>query len=653
VDLQARGGTPARASSEPARRTRPRAPSSLAARLLALRRAAGNAGLARLLQRRPKLHDVGVPTYLDPGLADQPLAYVGTGSGNQPMFLLHDRFAAFQLALLATRGTIDRPRGMSEDLLLENIVTLEWKTTYRPKLVGALYRLTEDGSLVKVEIPEGWQESARQGPRVMTIAQAVMGGPWVWEEAKGSRLPKAEGTLYVHNPHARYGADDARLRRDVLMALGVRSEDFGKYDRVAVARVADLSTVVGTRKITFGARERGDVADGLVYVSAALVPQHGTRPVLADGKPYTTTFGTVDEKETERLTKAWNDLGRPVDAGWVRHGGLGKKDRGDGQQRAMDDWNAMGAIAWAKKIGVAEAASADLAQRWEWLHIQASSLGGATKKGNLVPGSFVVNSAMTPWESRLRRWRDRTPNTGSFEVWFRPTPGAKGPIATEVQVRVKVSGHPSLKDGEHVVAIFHPITGVIVDRLADIVGKAESLTDAHRPHAERVEYDAAIVEVRAGRAIPKDAKKAARLASDHYLRALDELSAGRAVDPSKGARAAADDYVEAITTLKGWDPRASTVDRVVKPSPAAVAAKTSYVTWWTSRPVPSNLAEQAAKDTFDEATLRLAKSKHSRKEQDGDNDDSGGSEDKRPQEKKTRPAPKTEQSQTGVDVEMQ
>ncbi|KYG01961.1 hypothetical protein BE21_55520 [Sorangium cellulosum] len=71
------------------------------------------------------------------------------------------------------------------------------------------------------------------------------------------------------------------------------------------------------------------------------------------------------------------------------------KDRGQGQQTAMNKTNATG-YAWLAGLNWEES-------RWEWLHIRAASLGGPTDSTNLVVGTRDANTHMIPFESNLRR----------------------------------------------------------------------------------------------------------------------------------------------------------------------------------------------------------------------------------------------------------
>ncbi len=72
------------------------------------------------------------------------------------------------------------------------------------------------------------------------------------------------------------------------------------------------------------------------------------------------------------------------------------KDRNGGQVKNMANTNATGYAALTKVPNWDTS-------RWEWLHIRAASLGGATDGSNLVLGTRDANTHMMPFESNIRR----------------------------------------------------------------------------------------------------------------------------------------------------------------------------------------------------------------------------------------------------------
>lgn len=71
------------------------------------------------------------------------------------------------------------------------------------------------------------------------------------------------------------------------------------------------------------------------------------------------------------------------------------KDRGQGQYANMGNTNARG---YAYLLNLKGHNSA----QWEWLHIRAASLGGATDSTNLVVGTRDANTHMIPFEANIR-----------------------------------------------------------------------------------------------------------------------------------------------------------------------------------------------------------------------------------------------------------
>ena len=207
---------------------------------------------------------------------------------------------------------------------------------------------------------------------------------------------------------------------------------------------------------------------------------------------------------------------------------------------------------WRRRLGKARGrggrGAADLKQHWEWLHVQAASLGGVTDASNLVAGSFVVNSAMTPWEAKLRKWRDKT-GAGTFDVSFTPTGVSTGPLAAGVDIHVRAHNHPSLQDtiGARIVS-FEPITGRVVDRMSYSIEKKESLHTARRPHSTRPAYDVGLADAKSRQPLgPSKSEWAARTDYDNGTR----LAAEGAPRPAeRGVQAGHDDYKQGIADAR-------------------------------------------------------------------------------------------------------
>ncbi|XXT22746.1 DUF4157 domain-containing protein [Sorangium sp. So ce429] len=82
--------------------------------------------------------------------------------------------------------------------------------------------------------------------------------------------------------------------------------------------------------------------------------------------------------------------------------------RGQGQASAMSNTNATG-YAWLTGIDKWKSS------QWEWLHVRAASLGGATDSTNLVVGTRDANTHMIPFESHVATLARLAAATGVYE----------------------------------------------------------------------------------------------------------------------------------------------------------------------------------------------------------------------------------------------
>ena len=142
---------------------------------------------------------------------------------------------------------------MAPKAIAKNIFAADWRE-YSALLTGALYVEDQTGALVGVPIPTTQDDAARAGINFESLAGAALDGPLLRDQSYGSRLPRAEGTLYVQGPNARYNnlagaADLKRLRDDLLRALDVRDDKHDKYDKLTVAASADVTAIAGATRI--------------------------------------------------------------------------------------------------------------------------------------------------------------------------------------------------------------------------------------------------------------------------------------------------------------------------------------------------------------------------------------------------------------------
>jgi hypothetical protein len=138
--------------------------------------------------------------------------------------------------------------------------------------------------------------------------------------------------------------------------------------------------------ITIGGSELSDEVE--VYKKDLTVAEPASYPTLP---AHLQNVGDA-KKAMKSLESTMKKLKRPQTGKWATPPAAA--DRGDGQASNMGGANAM---AYAVLANVPTAGT-----RWEWLHVRAASLGGATDGTNLVVGTRDVNTQMMPFEANLR-----------------------------------------------------------------------------------------------------------------------------------------------------------------------------------------------------------------------------------------------------------
>lgn len=296
------------------------------------------------------------------------------------------------------------------------------------------------------------------------LAAIVRHGPRIRPDSGGSRLPRAEGHLY--------GLD---LSGDqALRVLGIDEEAAGRLDGVRYERLAEQQYEQrrllfenednGANLFAYEGRFPGD-RTRIMYVSTASTARAaGHRIRIANRRFGDAEFFDPDMAgETQRaLHGEYARLTTPrPDTGWVQGTELTAVDRGAGQDSAMNGWNALGLVAYAKRF---LAAPYELAQNWEWLHVQGARIGGATDASNLVAGTYVTNSAMIPYEDMIAKWAGA--DARHFWARFEAVPGGTL-FPDRIRLSIRTEGHRDLGTLPGLVlAEFDPLRGRIVDRLA-------------------------------------------------------------------------------------------------------------------------------------------------------------------------------------------
>jgi Domain of unknown function (DUF4157) len=304
--------------------------------------------------------------------------------------------------------------------------------------------------------------AARLATVVMRIVEM---GPQSLPLGGGSRLPAPRGKLYVAPP---------MLRARVLEILGVAPEQQVAYENVELEGITDPDVYLQTyeERVAKGGNvfQTGSAETGtwMFYVSEVTTRRSDNSRIQISGAVLgDTDLASLDDTtHAEVIRTMAARYGRLVkataDSGWVPGTEMAaSRDRGEGQALAMENWNALGAAAYANRF---MATSYDLNQNWEWLHLRGAQIGGVTAGGNLVPGLYASNSCMIPFEAMIKNWSVAGPK--NFWARFIAT-GVNGPFATGIELWIEAKGHDQLGDlPAKLLARFDPIAGRVVDKLA-------------------------------------------------------------------------------------------------------------------------------------------------------------------------------------------
>ncbi len=334
-------------------------------------------------------------------------------------------------------------------------------------LWDALGGLFHYDSIAKTVLRVGDEALGRATPGL--LAAIARHGPQIWHNSGGSRVPRAEGHLY--------GLDLSRGR--ALEVLGIdedtaRHFEGVRYERLAERQYEQRRLILknqdnGVNFFEYGGRFPGDRTRVMYVSTAGTVRSAAHRIRIANRRFDDAEFFAPDmvEETQSALRAEYARLTPPrPDTGWVPGTELTAVDRGSGQDSAMNGWNALGVVAYAKRF---LGAPYELQQNWEWLHVQGAQIGGATDASNLVAGTYVTNSAMIPYEDMIARWARA--DARNFWARFQVTPG--GTLFPD-RIRLSLKTHKHRDLGTlpgMVLAEFDPLRGRIVDRLAGEITK--------------------------------------------------------------------------------------------------------------------------------------------------------------------------------------
>jgi hypothetical protein len=314
---------------------------------------------------------------------------------------------------------------------------------------GEVWQLAEDGTLIKPKF------------NFLFFQQSLIhvlnnGGSIYWPGGSSNRNPRAIGKLFSKGD----------LPKDQLLEkLGIPAKDQNKYNGVDLINLDEETFKRHRSQLLHDHENVVTLEDQLTYLSQQTQPRSKNARFRVNKKYHKTEDIGIDQENL----KAFNSLPEASSEGWVN--GFTKIPRGEGQAKAMKNWNALGAAAFANK---AFGKSLDLSQNWEWLHIRASQIGGKTVGGNLVAGLYGVNSNMIPYENLIKKWDAEDP--GKLQVHFYPEGIFLRAFAEKIIMDIATNGHHktlgNIPNGAPMQVSFSTITGKVVDKLA---AKIESI----------------------------------------------------------------------------------------------------------------------------------------------------------------------------------
>jgi hypothetical protein len=162
-----------------------------------------------------------------------------------------------------------------------------------------------------------------------------------------------------------------------------------------------------------------------------------------------------------------------IDSNWVEFKRYANsQDRGAGQYKAMNNWNALGYAAYMFHHKRPEHPELNLNQDCEWLHIRGAQNGGKTDRSNLVAGTSTTNSRMIPWEDKINAWSNdadpKHPLSVRFAGWRVPS------TYLGLEIRISIAAEEGLPGfagkvpkATPMLLIFHPLDGTVFDRVSE------------------------------------------------------------------------------------------------------------------------------------------------------------------------------------------
>jgi hypothetical protein len=403
-------------------------------------------------QRRPWLDNPATGVYRDTAGTNYAFVTTQGGKANRGVFIPYANLYALYALIAPLVADARATQGLNEAAAINQLSNMY---AFGPAaLFAAVQPVHMESGRVLINIGN---LAPYPGIILGLVKLGAQGFPNLRNEGGGSRLPAAEGSLYISRPHF-------ATKALVLASLNIPVDKFPDYDGVNAVLVDSFGDAVARAALDKQAGANTFAGDGFVYASTVRAPASASRKYTANGRNYDDTFSNIANPSLAftRLNNAYEALAGPADSGWVSDLAGGR----DGDQNTvMGKWGALGAAAFHNAFRSANGGVVPVDQNWEWLHIRGAQIGGETEQGNLLAGTFVANSQMIPFESQIQRWHQG--NHGKIFARFTATVRDRI-LAQSIKIEISALDHPALgtipQDAPLTIEFF-PLDGVVIDKL--------------------------------------------------------------------------------------------------------------------------------------------------------------------------------------------
>jgi hypothetical protein len=411
---------------------------------------------ASTVQRTMYLGDADLNIYQNSDKQDEEYAFVH--KGEFPFYIKYDAVKKVQdNANLKIFREARSPYNFKKDLDYSFTTNDALAQELRGIMGNAHYQDDTDGGKVKA--------AALHNVTWSQIVQNILErGAMYLPVGGGSRLPNPAGLLLVcnqtkENALKRLGIEDASSYSNVIL------KDMSVHPRQFEEMLTKAKDDPASKPFVFIGNSMNE---SVIYMSGTEQTRPKNARVTLNGNNYADDLSDLPVHLKGGIDASFASLKKPTaDTGWVEGTKLVTIGREDGQAAQMDQWNALGAAAYANKyLGK----NYDLHQSWEWLHIQGAQIGGATVGGNLVPGLFATNSFMIPFETMIKNWATEDPT--KFAARFRAESDGANVFATKIILSILARGHKQLGTlGPVDLLTFDPLQGRVIDKLSNEIMK--------------------------------------------------------------------------------------------------------------------------------------------------------------------------------------